>query len=160
MAIKDNLKAFKIHELCQKIYANLGWGYLEDIYKDSMEIEFQRNRVPYKREVYIRPSYDGVVLPHFYKADFVCFGDIIVEVKAVKALGSADKAQLLNYIKATNAEGGYLVNFCNTSTLQFEFLPNLFEKKSATMTLKKCEKEFDGEKIVHCASPEKLIKVY
>ena len=68
------------------VYNKLGHGFLEAVYQEALEIEFQRRNIPYEREKELKITYDGVELKQTYKADFVCYGKIIVELKAVSAL--------------------------------------------------------------------------
>ena len=64
------------------VYNKLGHGFLEAVYQEALEIEFQRRNIPYEREKELKITYDGVELKQTYKADFVCYGKIIVELKA------------------------------------------------------------------------------
>ena len=65
------------------VYNKLGHGFLEAVYQEALEIEFQRRNIPYEREKELKITYDGVELKQTYKADFVCYGKIIVELKAI-----------------------------------------------------------------------------
>ena len=94
-----------------KVYNNLGHGFLEAVYQEALEIEFQRQGIPYEREKDIKIFYDGVELKQSYRADFVCYGKIIVELKAVSALDDAHHAQVYNYLHATRYKLGILLNF-------------------------------------------------
>ena len=98
-----------------EVHKELGCGFLEQVYQKALEREFQLQNIPYEREKKISVMYKGVALGQDYYADFVCYNHIIVEVKALSKLVSAHKAQLLNYLTATNLEIGLLVNFGETS---------------------------------------------
>src|SRR5947208_7417894 len=65
-------------------------------------------------------SYRGRILSQTYEPDYVCFGKIIVELKAVSALTDEHRAQLLNYLHATGFELGLLVNFGHYPGLEYE----------------------------------------
>ena len=103
-----------------KVYNNLGHGFLESVYQEALEIEFQRNGIPYEREKEIKIIYDGIELKQTYKADFVCHDKIIVELKAVSALDDAHNAQVYNYLHATGYKLGILLNFGNSEGLERE----------------------------------------
>ena len=104
-------ESYKIVGAAFKVYNGLGPGFLEAVYQEALEIEFQRQGIPYEREKELKIMYDGVELKQTYKADFVCFGKIIVELKAVSELIDAHKAQVYNYLHATGFKLGLLLNF-------------------------------------------------
>ena len=89
-------------------------GFLERVYQDALEYEFRERGIPYEREKKIQIMYKGKPLGEPYRADFVCYGKIIVELKAVKTLEETHYAQILNYLKATKMKLGILVNFHDT----------------------------------------------
>ena len=95
-------EAYKIMGAAFKVYNGLGHGFLEAVYQEALEIEFQKRGIPYEREKELRIYYDGVELKQTYKADFVCFGKIIVELKAVSALDDAHRSQVYNYLCLTS----------------------------------------------------------
>lgn len=111
-------KSYKIVGAAFKVYNNLGYGFLESVYQEALEIEFQRQCIPYEREKLLKIQYDGVELKQTYKADFVCYGMIIVELKAVSALDDAHRAQVYNYLHATGYKLGLLLNFGNQDELE------------------------------------------
>ena len=89
-------------------------GFLERVYQDALEYEFRERGIPYEREKKIQIMYKGKPLGEPYRADFVCYGKIIIELKAVKTLEDTHYAQILNYLKATKMKLGILVNFHDT----------------------------------------------
>lgn len=93
------------------VHRELGPGFLEAVYQDALELEFQERGVRYEREVVLAVYYRGVRLASGYRADFVCFGAVLVELKALGQLGGAKKAQVIHYLKATGLERGLLLNF-------------------------------------------------
>ena len=93
------------------VHKELGCGYLERVYQDALEYEFKMRKIPHEREKSIQVMYKGHPLGEQYRADFVCYGKIIVELKAVEELSSIHRAQVLNYLKATGFRLGILVNF-------------------------------------------------
>ena len=93
------------------VYKEMGCGFLEAVYQECLEKEMSKCGIPFQSQVELQLSYKGEKLSQTYKPDFICFEKIIIEIKAVKELGSEHKAQLLNYLKATGLELGLLVNF-------------------------------------------------
>ena len=104
-------ESYKVVGAAFKVYNALGHGFLEAVYQEALEIEFQRQGIPYEREKELKIKYEGVELKQTYKADFVCFGKIIVELKAVNALDDAQRSQVYNYLHATGYKLGLLLNF-------------------------------------------------
>ncbi len=113
-------ESYKVIGAAFKVYNALGHGFLEAVYQEALEIEFQRQGIPYEREKELKIQYDGVELKQTYKADFVCFGKIIVELKAVNALDDAHRSQVYNYLHATGYKLGLLLNFGNSDELEKE----------------------------------------
>jgi len=99
------------------VHGELGHGFLEPVYQAALEQEFRSQEIPFRREVEIPVSYKGKSLDVSYRADFVCFGNIIVELKALQKLSGVEESQVLNYLKATGLEKGLLINF-GTASLQ------------------------------------------
>ena len=77
-----------------KVYNSLKHGFLEAVYQEALEIEFKKRGIPYEREKELTIVYDGVELKQTYRADFICYGNIIVELKAVSELDNAHRSQL------------------------------------------------------------------
>ena len=113
-------ESYKIVGAAFKVYNNLGHGFLEAVYQEALEIEFQRQGIPYEREKELKIQYDGVELKQTYKADFVCFGNIIVELKAVSAIDDTHRSQVYNYLHATGHKLGLLLNFGYADELEHE----------------------------------------
>jgi len=97
------------------VHKELGPGFLEAVYQESLAIEFLDQGVPFEKEKEIRIFYKDKLLDKCYKADFLCFDKIIVELKALSGLSNDHIAQLLNYLKATKLRVGLLVNFGSSS---------------------------------------------
>lgn len=104
-------ESYKIGGAIIAVHKEMGCGYLERVYQDALEYEFKERGIPYEREKQIQIMYKGHPLGEPYRADFVCYGKIIVELKAVDELLNIHRAQVLNYLKATGLRLGILVNF-------------------------------------------------
>lgn len=96
---------------CFEVHKEMGNGYLEDVYQESLELELTDRGIPFVAQPKLPIFYKGRKLRKNYEADLLVFDKIIVEIKAVKALLPEHEAQLLNYLKATGRKVGYLVNF-------------------------------------------------
>jgi GxxExxY protein len=115
-----NNYSYAINGAAFQVYNNLGAGFLEAVYQEALEIEFQRRKIPYEREKQLKITYDGIELQQSYRADFVCYGKIIVELKAVGLLENIHRSQVYNYLRATGYKLGLLYNFGNISELEIE----------------------------------------
>lgn len=104
---------------CMDIHKELGCGFLEVVYQEALEIELVEKEIDFEREVELGIVYKGKQLDKKYYADFLCFDEVIVELKAVKTLDDIHTAQVLNYLKATGKRVGLLINFGATS-LQYK----------------------------------------
>jgi GxxExxY protein len=114
-------KTYAIIGAAMEIHNQLGHGFLEAVYQDAAVIEFPLKQIPFEREVSLPVKYKNIILPKHYRADFVCFSEIIVEFKALSRLSNVEEAQLLNYLKATGLKRGLLINF-GAPSLQYKRL--------------------------------------
>jgi len=103
------------------LHNELGAGFLEGVYQEAFELELQKQKIPYEREVLLNIYYNGHKLKKHYLADFVCYDKIIVELKALGGLTSEHEAQVLNYLKASGFRLGLLLNF-GSKSLQYKRL--------------------------------------
>jgi GxxExxY protein len=94
-----------------EVHRVLGPGFLEGVYQEALGVELALQGVQHARELEFPVCYKGSTLERRFRADVVCNGSIIVEIKAVHALGRADEQQLINYLKVTGMARGLLVNF-------------------------------------------------
>ncbi len=105
----------RIINACFEVHKELGNGFLEAVYQEALAMEFDKQNIPYEKEKQLPVIYKGKQLSKEYYADFVCFDKIILELKAVSILTVAHKAQVINYLKASDNQVGLLVNFgCNS----------------------------------------------
>ena len=100
------------------VYYRLGCGFLEPVYQEALALEFGLRGIPFTSQARLPIKYKDFVLNKKYRADFVCFEKIIVEIKAQTALAAVDWAQLINYLKASNFRLGLLFNFGSAQTLE------------------------------------------
>lgn len=105
-------EVYTIIGYCIEVWKTLGYGFSEVIYKDAMEEEFLVGQIPYKREKELNVFYKGRLLRHTFKADFVVFDNIVIEVKSCEeGFPQLVTSQLLNYLKASENRIGVIINF-------------------------------------------------
>jgi GxxExxY protein len=104
-------ECFQIQGAIFNVYREIGSGFLESVYQECLEREFQRLKIPFEPQKEIPLSYRGDLLLQRFRADFVVFSSVILEIKAVRDIAPEHKAQLLNYLKGTGLRVGLLVNF-------------------------------------------------
>lgn len=94
-----------------EVHRQLGCGFLEAVYQEALAVEMGHRHIPFRQQVEIPVRYRNVRLACAYRADFVCFDSVIVEIKALRALGGVEQAQIINYLRAAGARTGLLLNF-------------------------------------------------
>lgn len=104
-------ECFQIQGAVYDVYRGMGCGFLEAVYQECLEKEFESRGIPFEAQKMLPVFYKGEALKLQYMPDFICCGRIIVELKAMKGLGDEHRAQLLNYLKVTGMELGLLINF-------------------------------------------------
>ncbi len=112
-------QTYAIIGAAMEVHRVLGPGFLERVYQDALEIEFRERGIPYRREAELTIDYKTHRLPSRYRADFLCYEQVIVETKAQAALGGADEAQAINYLTVTRKRISLLFNF-STPSLQWQ----------------------------------------
>jgi GxxExxY protein len=113
-------EAYRIVGACLAVHQDKGNGYVEPVYQDCLEIELAARSIPFDAQRSFPIQYRGRTLRHSYVPDLVCFDQIVVELKAVKALVDEHRAQVLNYLKVTGLQLGLLVNFGSHPRLEWE----------------------------------------
>ncbi|HLP25203.1 MAG TPA: GxxExxY protein [Acidobacteriota bacterium] len=113
-------ESYKIMGACFEVYREKGSGFLEPVFQECLEFELQMQGIPFEAQRAMPLSYKGLPLVQTYRADFLCFGTVIVEIKAVSKLVDEHRAQLLNYLAASNLRLGLLVNFGHHPKLEWE----------------------------------------
>jgi GxxExxY protein len=113
-----------------EVHKQLGHGFLEPVYQESLAIEFDKRSIPFQREVKLPIHYKDRLLSTTYSADFICFGSIVVELKALSRMSGVEEAQVINYLKATRHQLGLLLNF-GTRSLEHRRIVFTLSAKSA-----------------------------
>ncbi len=108
-------ETYKIIGVLLEVHKSLGKGFAEIVYKDAIEYEFQQLGISYEREKEYQVNYKETTLKHKFYADFVVFGNIILEIKTVSMLDNTHISQCMNYLKVSGNELALLVNFNKVS---------------------------------------------
>jgi len=111
MAEERAPRTYAIISAAMEVHRRIGPGFLESVYHEALEIEFAARKIPFASEVRIPIRYRDRTLKSFFQADFICFGQVIVEIKALKELTDIEEAQTLNYLRVARLSVGLLINF-------------------------------------------------
>ena len=115
-------EVYDIVGAAMEVHRVLGNGFLEAVYHEALAVELTERGIPFEREKDILIYYKKVLLKKSYKADFVCYNKIILELKALSSLTGEHESQLLNYLKATGFKVGLLINFGQKSLIYKRFV--------------------------------------
>ena len=113
-------RMYNIVGAAMEVYNELGYGFSEPIYQECLSIVCTEKNIPWEREKVLKMFFHNQLLKKEYKADFVCYGDIIVELKAVSEMNNEHRAQLFNYLRITDSYAGILINFGDPNMLVTE----------------------------------------
>lgn len=113
-------EAYQITGACFEVYNYHRHGFVEGVYHESLIYEFAERKIPAVSKPQIQIQFKGQKLQKSFEPDFVCFGKIILEIKALADLRDEHRSQVLNYLKATGFQLGLLVNFGKAGGLQWE----------------------------------------
>ena len=113
-------ESYDIIGAAMHVYNVLGPGFVESVYQEALEMEFLKRKIPYEREKDIDLFYEGALMRVKFRPDFICYGKIIVELKAVQQLDDMNRVQVYNYLKATQYKLGWLLNFGSHDGLEME----------------------------------------
>ena len=113
-------ECYKIIGACFEVYKEKGCGFLEAVFQECLALELGFQKIPFDTQRVLRLNYKGTPLQQGYLADFVCYDKIIVEIKAVSHLADEHRAQVLNYLNATDYKLGLLVNFGHFPKVEWE----------------------------------------
>jgi len=112
--------SYKIRGAIFNVYKELGSGFLESVYQECLEIELEKQKIPFEAQKKLNIEYSGKHIKSTYIPDFICFDKIIIEIKAVETLLPIHKAQLMNYLKICKMKLGFLVNFTHVPKVKIE----------------------------------------
>lgn len=116
-------ESYKIIGACMKVHRTLGPGFLEAVYEEALEKEFKNEKIPFEKQIKLNVFYGDEKLKKYYKADFICYDKIILEIKSVGFMPQTFQMQLKNYLVSTRIELGMLINF-GTSSLTYKRILN------------------------------------
>lgn len=117
-------ECYKVMGACFEVYKENGCGFVEPVYQECLSLELTSQQVPFQEQLELNLQYKGEPLTQTYKPDFVCFEEIILEIKAVSTLNDKHRAQVQNYLKATGFKLGLLVNFGHYPKVEWERIVN------------------------------------
>ncbi len=106
----NDQRTYKIIGCAMEVHKELGCGFLEAVYQEALGREFETHRIPFRSQPIVKIFYKGKSLNKVYQPDFVCYEEIIVEIKAISELKGLEEAQLINYLKATQLKVGLLIH--------------------------------------------------
>jgi GxxExxY protein len=112
---KNDPRTYAIIGAAIRVHNELGCGFLESVCQEALSHEFAAQQIPFAAQVELPIAYRGRLLNASFRADFICFKEVIVEVKALSTLSGVEDAQVINYLKATGMEVGLLLNFGSRS---------------------------------------------
>jgi GxxExxY protein len=118
-------ESYKIIGACFEVYNEMGHGFLEAVYQECLTLEFAAESIPFEEKKELNLYYKKKQLKQRYEPDFICFDEIVVEIKTAKTIADEYRAQIINYLKATDKKLGLLVNFGHHSKLEHERFVNL-----------------------------------
>lgn len=101
----------KIISAAIEVHKEIGFGFLEIVYKDALEYEFREKNIVYEREKEYSIPYKNIILPHKFYADIVVFNQVILEIKAKDGIADEDMAQMINYLRCSGCKVGLILNF-------------------------------------------------
>ncbi len=113
-------ECYRIMGACFEVYKEMGCGFVEAVYQECLEIEFDSRSIPFRSQQRLALGYKQRQLKQVYVPDFVCFEQVILEIKAVSKLCDEFRAQVHNYLKATGCRLGLLVNFGHHPQVEWE----------------------------------------
>jgi len=122
--MKDQ-RTYKIIGAALEVHKELGCGFLEAVYQEALGKEFMVQGIPFNSKPIVEIKYKGEPLDKKYQPDYICFEEVIVEIKALNELSGTEQAQLINYLKATGMKVGLLINFGSRSLQHERFVYNL-----------------------------------
>jgi GxxExxY protein len=113
-------ESYEIIGACFEVYNRRGFGFLEPVYQECLQIEFEYRGIPHLAKPRLELSYRGRKLARHYEPDFICYGKIIVELKCASVLNDDHRARTIHYLRASGLQLAILVNFGARPKLEYE----------------------------------------
>ncbi len=113
-------EAYKIIGACFEVYKEKGCGFTEAIYQECLELELQLQGIPFVAQPQLSLTYKGRPLKQSFRPDLICFGNVLIELKAVALLADEHRSQVLNYLNASGLRLALLINFGHHPKLEWE----------------------------------------
>ncbi len=126
-------RTFAIIGAAMAVHRELGYGFLESVYQEALACELADRGITFQQEVALPVRYKSRILNAQFRADFICFGDVIVELKALSVLCGVEESKILNYLTATGLEIGLLLNFGTASLVHKRFIGHASWRKSPSV---------------------------
>src|SRR5215211_3723394 len=98
--MESDPRTYAVIGAAMEVHRQLGCGFLEAVYQEAMEIELTDRGIPFDPQKDLPILYKGRVLKTLYRPDLLCFGEVVVELKALTQLGPVEESQVLNYLRA------------------------------------------------------------
>lgn len=115
-------RTYAIIGAAMEVHRTLGNGFLEPVYQQALQVEFAARSIPFHSQPGFRVNYKGRELDAYYRPDFICFDEVVVELKALGRLSSIEESRVINYLKVTGLHVGLLLNFGARSLEQRRFI--------------------------------------
>ena len=120
MTIVFKEESYQIMGACFAVYSEMGCGFLESVYQECLELELFRRGIHFESRPQLGLTYKEQRLIQKYVPDLICFGKIVVELKAARQLSDEHRAQIHNYVRAADFKLGLLVNFGHHPKVEHE----------------------------------------
>jgi len=104
------------------VHRVLGAGFSEAAYQEALGYELADRGIPFLAQVRLPIRFKDRVLRTHFRADYLCYDEVIVELKALRDLRGVEEAQVLNYLKASGKSRGLLLNFGTPSLSYRRFI--------------------------------------
>ena len=118
LLLKDEV--YRVIGACIEVQREKGHGFDEAIYQECLEIELETQGIPFESQPEFPVEYKGRRLRKSFRPDLLCFGELVVELKALERLTSREESQLLNYLKSSRKPVGLVVNFGSFPKLEWK----------------------------------------
>ena len=122
-------EVFKIVSAAMEEHRVLGQGFLEAVYQEALAIEFKLRNIPFVEFPKLKIDFKGIILKKYYVPDYLCYNEIISEIKAIQPCTKDDESQIINALKAAKKVIGALINFRESSLYHRRYVDSKNIKK-------------------------------